>query len=77
MTHRNNTSNSVTADDEAVDERVAGRFLGMTPSWLRKGRNTQTGPPFIRIGRNVRYLLKDLNAYREQHRVVPTARKRA
>jgi predicted DNA-binding transcriptional regulator AlpA len=75
MAQRDERSNPVAVEDSAVAEREAAPYLGMTPSWLRKGRRDGTGPPYIRIGRTVRYIIRDLDSYREQHRVEPKARK--
>jgi predicted DNA-binding transcriptional regulator AlpA len=77
MSHRNQPSNAVTVEDSAVAEREAAPYLGMTTSWLRKGRRDGTGPPYIRIGRTVRYIIRDLDSYRERHRVEPKPTARA
>jgi hypothetical protein len=31
------------------------KFLRVSPSWLAKARMTGNGPPFIKLGRSVRY----------------------
>jgi hypothetical protein len=35
--------------------REAAEFLRMSSSWLAKSRMDGTGPPFIRVGRSIRY----------------------
>ena len=51
-------------DDEAA------LFLGLSPQTLRNYRSQgNKGPAYIKIGRAVRYTVKDLEAFIEQHRV--------
>ena len=35
--------------------KEAARFLTVSPSWLAKARMRGDGPPFIKIGRSIRY----------------------
>jgi predicted DNA-binding transcriptional regulator AlpA len=77
MSNRSQPSNAVAVENSAVAEREAAPYLGMTTSWLRKGRRDGTGPPYIRIGRSVRYILRDLDSYRERRRVEPKPKARA
>jgi hypothetical protein len=46
-----------------LTERQAARYLVRSVSSLRRGRKNGTGPKFVRIGRSIRYLRDDLNAY--------------
>ena len=52
----------------------AARYIAMSESFLRQARmdgdreNRTPGPPFIKIGRTVRYLKQDLDAWLEQHK---------
>ena len=52
----------------------AARYIGMSESFLRQSRmegvreNRTPGPPFIKIGRAVRYLVEDLDARLKQYR---------
>jgi hypothetical protein len=55
-------------------EVQCAEYIGCSPSWLRKGRmngQREKGPtpPFVRYGRSIRYLKRDLDTFLEQHRV--------
>lgn len=58
----------------ALSEAEAAQYIGMSRSFLRQDRmnghreNRTPAPPFIKIGRNVRYLRDDLDAWLESHR---------
>lgn len=58
-----------TEPDRAVDQRAAARLLGFQPTTLRDWRSEGIGPRFIRLGRSVRYRLRDLRAWQEAHAV--------
>jgi predicted DNA-binding transcriptional regulator AlpA len=51
----------------ALTEIEASNYIGMSRSFLRQSRmdgqreNRTPAPPFIKIGRSVRYLLEDLD----------------
>lgn len=58
-----------------MTELEAARYLRMSRSFLaglrmigRREEHTQ-GPPFIRLGRAVRYSMRDLDQWIEEHRV--------
>jgi predicted DNA-binding transcriptional regulator AlpA len=59
----------------ALTEPAAADYIGMSPWFLRRDRvdgprdGRTPGPPFVRIGRAVRYLKSDLDAWLLQHRV--------
>ena len=63
------------ASRRALREPEAADYIGMSTSFLRQSRmdgdreNRTSGPKFLRIGRSVRYLLEDLDAWLEQFRV--------
>ena len=63
---------SVTA--RSMTESEAARYVRMSQSYLRQSRmdgdreNRTPGPPFLKIGRSVRYLVDDLDAWLEQFR---------
>ena len=42
-------------NDAPLEPNEAAAFLKISLSWLAKARATNEGPPFIRIGRCVRY----------------------
>jgi predicted DNA-binding transcriptional regulator AlpA len=53
----------------------AASYLGLSPQTLRRGRmegcrdNRVGSPPYIKIGKSVRYLRSDLDAWIASHRV--------
>ena len=57
----------------------AAAYLGMSVSFLRQARcngnreGRTTGPPFIKIGRSIRYLITDLDIWLLEHRQIPKA----
>ena len=59
----------------AISEAQAAHYLGMSRSFLRQDRmngqreNRTPGPRFIRIGKRIRYLIDDLDAWLEAHAV--------
>jgi hypothetical protein len=48
-------TNTVAFNDVLLEPKEAAEFLKISLSWLAKARATSEGPPFIRIGRCVRY----------------------
>lgn len=55
-----------------VTEFEAAQYLGLSSAYLSASRLTPPrtdGPPFVRLGRAVRYRLADLDAYLEARRV--------
>jgi len=53
-------------EKHAFTEFEAAIYIGMSVAHLRKNRlgiadNVQTAPPFVRIGRSIRYLKTDLD----------------
>ena len=54
------------------DTDRAAEFLGMSRAALNTMRSKRTGPPFIKIGRTVRYALSDLEAYMARQQRVLT-----
>ena len=54
----------------------AATYVGYSIEYLRAARIRRVrceGPPFIRIGRSIRYLIADLDRWLESHRVVSPA----
>lgn len=55
-------------------ENEAALYIGMSRSFLRQGRmngdreNRTPTPPYLKIGRSVRYLKEDLDHWLEQFR---------
>lgn len=54
----------------ALTDRETSAYIGMSTSWLRQSRVTGNpdAPPFVKIGRAVRYLRNDLDAWLEKRR---------
>jgi predicted DNA-binding transcriptional regulator AlpA len=58
----------------ALPDPEAARYIGMSVSFLKQSRmngdreNRAPGPPYVKIGRSVRYLREDLDAWLEQYR---------
>jgi len=58
----------------ALTEQQAAHYLSMSRSFLRQGRmngdreNRTPTPPYLKIGRSVRYLKRDLDTWLEQFR---------
>lgn len=54
-----------------LDTSAAARLLCCTASALTRFRTERRGPPYIRVGRLVRYRRIDLVRWLESHRVLP------
>lgn len=53
----------------AVSTRDAAAYVGFTEQWMRSMRTDGTGPRYLKVGRAVRYRVKDLDAWMEAHLV--------
>ncbi|MFO7782355.1 helix-turn-helix domain-containing protein [Thioalkalivibrio sp.] len=49
----------------------AAAYLGNSERTLARWRSLREGPPYIRVGRKVRYLQSDLDEWLARHRVHP------
>lgn len=64
---------TATVVKRAYTEQETAAYIGMSRSFLRQSRmeghrkNRTVAPPFIKIGRTVRYLKEDLDAWLEGH----------
>lgn len=58
---------------QVVDECVAAEMLGKAVQSLRNERFLRKGCPYIKLGRSVRYLQSDIQAYISKNRVDPEA----
>ncbi len=62
-----------TVEKRAYTEQETAAYIGMSRSFLRQARmegqrrNRTVAPPFIKIGRAVRYLKEDLDRWLENH----------
>jgi predicted DNA-binding transcriptional regulator AlpA len=64
-------------NNRACDTRAAAEILGLAEQTLRKLRMTGNGPPFVKLGRAVRYRQADLDAWLSSHLVNSTSGKRS
>jgi hypothetical protein len=55
----------------AINEHCAAKILGKSVQTLRNDRHKRRGCPYLKLGRSVRYRLKDLLEYLERHRIDP------
>lgn len=59
----------------ALREKEAANYIGMSVAFLRLDRmngplrNRTPGPPFVKKGRRIIYLIDDLDRWLEEHRV--------
>ena len=58
---------------EYTDNAGAAAFLGLQPATLEIWRTRREGPPFIKVGKVVRYSMADLREYLEARRHKPLA----
>lgn len=63
-------------DKRSLTEAEAAEYIAMSRSFLRQDRinghrkNRTPGPPYVKIGRSVRYLKEDLDKWLDTYRVV-------
>lgn len=57
---------------ERLNSAEAAAYLGLKTATLNKWRVYGDGPPFIKVGRLIRYLKADLDAYLSSRRVRST-----
>ncbi len=59
----------------AITEKEAAHYIGMSVPYLRASRcngnreEHTPAPPYIKVGRSVRYLIADLDRWLQQNRV--------
>jgi excisionase family DNA binding protein len=49
-----------------METKRAAQYLGFHPNTLVKMRMRGDGPPFVRLGRSIRYRQRDLDAFIEK-----------
>jgi excisionase family DNA binding protein len=54
--------------DEYLTEAEVAELLKVSVGTLRRWRREGTGPPALRLGRGVRYLRRDLDAWAKDQR---------
>ncbi|MBI2834772.1 MAG: helix-turn-helix domain-containing protein [Acidobacteria bacterium] len=62
----------MTKSQEILREVDAARFIGMSRAYLRMSRWRGSGPPYLRIGRSIRYRVAALDKWLDTHRVEPS-----
>ena len=53
-------------ENKLLTTAEAAIWIGMSQSWLNQARGKGTGPKYLKIGWNIRYRPKDLDAYLDQ-----------
>jgi predicted DNA-binding transcriptional regulator AlpA len=61
----------MTTKEALIDESVAAQALGINRSTLGTWRRCGKGPPYVRLGRTVRYRPSDLAAFVAQRIMHP------
>lgn len=54
---------------QTIKEPEAARYLAMSRAYLRIARAQGRGPAYIRAGRAILYLTRDLDSWLDSHRV--------
>ena len=62
-----------TSESLALSEAQTARCLGISVSGLRRWRRDGQGPPFIRMGRLIRYDESDLGQWLEANKIRGTS----
>jgi len=57
---------------QLVDTKRAARFMGLKESTLEQWRVYGKGPEFVKMGRSVRYRVRDLQQYLDTLRAYPS-----
>lgn len=50
-------------DDQCIDERLVSQLMAVSLSWVRKQRLLNQGPPYIKLGKAVRYPVRGLRKW--------------
>ena len=56
-----------TVDIVLLDQLEAAEILKKSPAWMERSRWNGSGPPYMKIGRAVRYPLTALQAWIDNH----------
>lgn len=56
---------------QAIDERQAASILCRSVQTLRNERFLGKGCPYVKLGRSVRYLIRDIEGYLQRNRIDP------
>ena len=52
-----------------MNEYEAAEYIGCSVSWLRNNRRSPATPPFVKVGKSVRYRIESLDTWLEQQEV--------
>lgn len=56
---------------KSLDEKQAARLLAVAVQTLRNWRHQRRGPAYIKMGRAVRYQIKDLEDFMDKRKIDP------
>ncbi len=56
-------------DDELLTSKECAHWLGCSTAWLQGGRSKGFGPPYVGLGRSIKYRRRDVLAWLDQRRV--------
>ena len=59
----------------SINEKNAARLLGIAVQTLRNWRHQRRGPAYVKMGRSVRYQLKDIQDYLDKRKIDPEGKK--
>lgn len=57
--------------NQLLSNRQAAEFLGLSPDTLPRWRWAGIGPDYLKVGRSIKYRVRDLEAFLEGSRVSP------
>lgn len=58
---------------EVISEKEVAKWLKLSPITLRNWRNQGKGPPYVKMGRSVRYRVSDIEKFLDEVRIDPEA----
>ena len=64
---------TATGFERLLTARDAANFLRLSPSWLAKARMAGSGPPYIKLGRSIRYSETALLLWMRAHQRLSTS----
>lgn len=61
-------------NSSVLTDKDAAQYIGMSVSWMRIARiqGNPEAPPFVKIGRSIRYLREDLDQWLKNKRCIST-----
>lgn len=60
---------SAETDRAVLPTPEAARYIGLAYATLKRWRSTGHGPPYVRLGSRIVYLIEDLDAWLRAHRI--------